>query len=140
MQKKQPLDNQIIDILLNDLNELIARIQTEQAKQETKYISTKDYVKELEEKAYYLQSQNISFEEASKIMNLTTEDILIVKLIYARDYYAEEMYLLGDYLLKEVEKHPDKTYKVTVFLNEVRTNKKFYKNRKEKYTRQRNLY
>ena len=49
------------------------------------------------------------------------------------------MYLLGDIQVQEVEKHKDKTSRVLKLLNEVRTNKQFYKNRRQNYVRTRRI-
>ena len=134
--EKQSLENQIIDILLRDINQLIYSMKEERS---TKEISVQDNQKEIEELADYLKEENISFEEAKEKYNLTEEQILIIKLLYARNYYIEEMYLLGDVLLKEVELSKNKTPRVIKLLNEIKNNKKFYKNRRETYTKRKTL-
>ena len=49
------------------------------------------------------------------------------------------MYLLGDITLKEIEKSKSKTPRVIKYIKEIRTNKKFYQNRRNVYTRKRTL-
>lgn len=134
--EKRNLENQIIDTLLKEIGQLIYNLQNEQL-----IIEATSQVNsiETEELANYLQTENISFEEARQRYNLTEEQILLIKLIYARNYYIEEMYLLGDCLLKEVEGSKNKTSKVIKLLNEIRTNKKFYKNRRETYAKRKIL-
>ena len=139
IQSHPPLDFQIIEVLLRDLNNLMNKIAKEEAERKEKTILIKDYFKSIEDIAYYIQGENIELEAAIKKFNLTSEDLLIIKLVYARSYYAEEMYLLGDALVNEVEKHQDKTTRVIKLLNEVRTNKKFYKNRRQAYSRTRRV-
>lgn len=135
-----PLDNQIIAILLSDLNKQISKLEEENNQSGAKDISHKEYINEIEELAYYLQEEKISIESAAKNMGIMQEQVLLIKLIYARDFYYQEMYLQGDMLLKEVEKSKEKTTRVIKFLNEIRTNKKFYKNRTNEHTKKRTLY
>jgi len=92
-------------------------------------------ITQIEEIAYYLKEENLSLKEISKKLSLTEEQIQLLKLIFARDYYVEEMYTEGDKLLHAVEKSKNKTNKVNKFLSEVRNNKKFYKNQKHLQTR-----
>lgn len=138
-QCNSPLDNQIIDVLLIELNKMIHKIETENRDPKTKNITHIDYIAESQELAYYLQEEHISIEKAKKHMGLMQEQVLLIKLVYARDYYTSEMYLEGDTLIKEVERSQNKTTRVIKFLNEVRTNKKFYKNRINQYQKKRSL-
>lgn len=88
------------------------------------------------EEIFNLVDSGISIEEACNIYNLTDEDINIIYLILAKKCYAEERYISGDSYFKVVEKSPNKTDFVKWLLNEVRKNKKFYKNRVEVIQRQ----
>ena len=137
--KIPPFDNQIIDILLKQLNRLILDIKTEQYEKRIQKMSFDDYAKEIESKLYPLIPEDITEEEITLSTNLTEEDILIIKLIKVRYYYTEGMYLLGDALIKEVEKSQFKTPKVTKYINEIRTNKKFYIHRPDMHTRKRTI-
>ena len=136
-REAQNVENEIIKILLKDLNQLIYNIKKEQTEKVNPSTENKN---NLEEIANYLHAENISLEEAKEKLNLTDEQILLIKLIYAINYYKEEMYLLGDILLKEVEKSSKKTPEVLQKINEIRINKRFYKNKKEEYTRKRTMY
>ena len=53
--------------------------------------------------AYYISSNNMSVEEAKKILGITPKVCLLVKLIYVRDYYIEGKYKEGDKLIEEIE-------------------------------------
>ena len=64
--------------------------------------------------------------------NLSDEEINIIKLLIAKNYYTDSYYDIGDRYLKEVEKSKNKSKRVNKLLNEVRKNKLFYKNRNNK--------
>ena len=134
-----PIENQIIDVLLNQLNELISNIKLKRQEELIQKMSFDDYVKEIEHKIYPLSIYDNTEEEIKLNTNLSEEDILIIKLIKVRDYYIEGMYLLGDITLKEIEKSKSKTPRVIKYIKEIRTNKKFYQNRRNVYTRKRTL-
>ena len=135
--KYPPLDNQIINILLIKLNKLIFDIKTEQYENTIQKMSFDDCVKEMNVKLYPLIPEDITEEEIKLNVNLSEEDILIIRLIKARNYYIECMYLLGDTIIKEVEKSKFKTTRVARYINEIRTNKLFYMYRTDIYTRKR---
>lgn len=132
-----------VSVLLTRINELILDIEIEELitsnnkpnKQENLNL-IKD-IQDAEDLAYYIQSEGMTLEVATKRLGLMPEQVLLIKLIYARDYYIEEMYLIGDKLLKEVEKNKNKTSKVVALLKEIRKNRNFYKNRKEVLARKR---
>ncbi|MBQ2873462.1 MAG: hypothetical protein IJE89_05635 [Bacilli bacterium] len=94
-------------------------------------------IKDLEEIAYFIKETNISLEDAKNSYNLTDEDILMIRLIYVRDYYVDGMYSLGDSKLKEIEKIQNKTPRVIIFIKELKINKRFYKDRLEFHTKKR---
>lgn len=158
-RENNPLDNQIMTILLRDLNELIRNLKpaeeeikeeppktpiitVEESLKETKELQSSeetDYIDVAEDLAYFIQTEALPLEVALKEGKITEEQSLLIKLIYARDYYTEEMYLLGDILLKEVEKSNNKTLRVKKLLNEVRANKKFYKHRIKSHKKTRTI-
>lgn len=94
-------------------------------------------IKNIQTIADYIRVENLSIEEGCRKFRLTEDRILLVKLIYARDYYTEENYVSGDRLLVEVERSRHKTNRVIKMLNEIRRNKMFYKNRINAHTRKR---
>ena len=57
------------------------------------------------------------------------EQIDVIKLIFAKKYYSQGNYEMGDTFVKSVERSKDKTPFVLKLFNEVRTNKRFYINR-----------
>ena len=71
----------------------------------------------------------MTFEEAKEKYGLSDEKINVIKLNLARYYFANKRDEIGEKLLKEVEKSQDKTNTVKNLFEEVRNNKKFYKNR-----------
>ena len=139
------VSNDLVNILLDRINNLILQIEfesiyddfeediIEEDNDNIEIIHTDENTnKELvfaEEIAYYIKSENMSIEYAKKYLGIVPSQILLIKLIYARDYFIEGLDELGNKLLKEVEKSKDKTTEVITFLNEIRRDKKFYKNR-----------
>lgn len=87
-------------------------------------------IKKIEEIAH-LVSSGISLDTVCDTFKLTDEEKNIVYLIFAREFYSKEIYILGDKYIKLVEKTKDKTEFVKTLLEEVKKNKKFYKNKVE---------
>lgn len=96
-------------------------------------------LKNYEEIAYFIKEENLLLENSIKKMGLLSETILIVKLIYARDYYIEENYENGDKLLQEVELSLNITERVKNLLIQIKNNRNNYKNQKTKHTRKLSL-
>lgn len=92
-------------------------------------------IEKLESIANHMKENNMTIEEGIEKFELAPQQVLIIKLIYARYYYMEGMIISGDRLLQEVEKTKQKIHPVITMLNEIRENKQFYQNRKENYTR-----
>lgn len=76
-----------------------------------------------------LISSGINIDDACAILGLTDEQKAIATLVLARESYAQENYTMGDKYLKKVEKSKNKTKFVTSLFEEVRKNKRFYRNR-----------
>lgn len=76
-----------------------------------------------------IQSGDVSLKDACLRLHLSDEQILYVELIYARDCYYLGEYDMGDAYLKKVEKSKNKNPSIINLLEEIRKNKKFYKNR-----------
>lgn len=126
--------------LIEKINQKLKNTSQEISKQERKpfvQIKEKEFydldnnfgITNLDEIYYYIEENKMSIESACQIYSLTSEQILLVKLIYARDYYTNSMYSQGDRLVSEVEKSKNKTDRVKKLLIEIRKNKQFYKNR-----------
>lgn len=92
-------------------------------------------IDKLKELAYYTKENNISLDEARIKYGLIEEQVLLIKLIYARDYYIDGLNSLGAKLLKEVERSKDKTPLVKSMLNEIIKSKNTYRNKPELHTR-----
>lgn len=84
----------------------------------------------------FIASSGLDVESACQQMGMTPEQIDIIKLIYAREFYIQGNFEKGDLFLNSVEKSKNKT-KITVKLfDEVRRNKRFYQNRQIEEPRQ----
>lgn len=123
-----------------DFTELIAYLGgtiSEKDKKARPIMTTSDFDNDVDE--YYgitnieeivgLISTGLSVAEACQSVGLDDEQVGIVNLIFARECYSQENYLLGDQYMKQVERMKDKTKFVTSLFDEIRKNKKFYKNR-----------
>ena len=112
----------IINILLVKLNEIIYQIKLDYSDMDDnlEYTMIDKDIKDACDFAYYLKEVNISLENAVKEWGLKEEVVLLIKLIYARDYYIENMIQEGDLLINEVEKNLGNSYKVLEFMNEVK--------------------
>lgn len=86
----------------------------------------------LEDIAPLIKEDNLDFSDTCKKYNLTTEEVLLVKLISARNSYASKNFSRGDKFMKEVEKSHEKTEAVKELFKEITTNKKMYQYREVK--------
>ena len=78
---------------------------------------------------FALLKQGNSIEDISKNLELNEEQLNLINLIIAREYYSIDNYYIGDIYLKKVLKSKNKTLIVKNILEEITQNKKFYKNR-----------
>lgn len=106
----------------------------QQIKQEKDYTLT-----ELQDIAYLIDEEKNTDEEAILKYSLKEEHLILIKLIYVRDFYIDGMYASGDKLLKEVEKSKIKSELIISFIKEIKINKRFYQNQTEKHTKKRKL-
>ena len=77
----------------------------------------------------YMLETGLDVESACLQLGYSLEEIDIIKLIYAREYYSQGDFEKGDQFLKSVEMSNNKTKLTKRIFEEVRTNKKFYMNR-----------
>jgi len=77
----------------------------------------------------YMLETGLDVESACLQLGYSLEEIDIIKLIYAREYYSQGDFEKGDQFLKSVEMSDNKTKLTKRIFEEVRTNKKFYMNR-----------
>ena len=80
----------------------------------------------------YVNEYGMTIREAAEKIGLTSEELSIVRLIYAKEYYTQSFFEKGDEFVRCVEQTKDKTPVVKGILTEVKTNKLFYKNRPKK--------
>lgn len=140
-------ETNIVNILLVKLNMLIQSIQqptdTNQKEESQLIIETKenkvdDYqetIKYAEELAYYIKEHNIAIANAKKLFGILPDQLLLIKLIYARDHYLEKRYDLGDKLIEEVQKQNTKNSIVMLLQEEIKSIKK--KEEQTNYTKKR---
>lgn len=76
-----------------------------------------------------LVSSGMTIDDACCSLGLDGEQKSIITLIYAREYYIQGNYTIGDQYLKKVEKTKNKSKFTNSLLEEIRRNKRFYKNR-----------
>lgn len=136
-------EEDILDVLLTDINKLILRIKLGQEddilKQSLKdfandFEKTKKYAQDL---AHYINSQKLTIEDATEIYGLTQEQVLLSKLIYAKDYYVVGLYSKGDAFIQEVIDSKCQNENIVNLLNEIMTNRAEYINTIKPYVRKR---
>lgn len=71
----------------------------------------------------------MNIDDACITLGLDDEQKTIATLVLARESYAQENYVMGDQYLKKVERAKNKTKFVTSLFEEIRRNKRFYRNR-----------
>ncbi len=81
------------------------------------------------EKVFEMLKKGDSIEIISQNLEFNEEEFNLVNLIIAREYYFIGNYLMGDNYLKKVLKANNKSLNVRNILEEIKQNKKFYKNR-----------
>lgn len=86
-------------------------------------------IKSIEQITNLISETGLDVDSACLQFGLNNEQVNIVKLIYARDFYVLSHYDRGDQYLKQVEKSQDKTPFVKTLFEEVTKNKRFYKSR-----------
>ena len=78
----------------------------------------------------FIIESGLDVESACEQLGLSLEEIDIIKLIYAREFYTQGYYNKGDLFLKSFEKSKNKTDNTKKIFEEIRKNKRFYQNRK----------
>lgn len=150
----EPKASNILHILLVELNQIISEtkkssenIQTPEleSQEEVQKVETTEpefleetaetELKEIEELAYYLSSNHINLIYAIKFYGILPEQVHLIKLIYARDYYIESNYEEGDKLIKEVENSLIKSEKVIQLLSMIKSNRDNYRTQLNSHTR-----
>jgi len=96
-------------------------------------------IKDFDKINEYICESGLDVETACQNLNMTEEDIDIVKLIYAREYYTLGNKEKGELFLKSFERSKEKTNKTIKIYNYIQKSKKFYKSRFEGTPRQLSL-
>ena len=73
-------------------------------------------------------TEKLDIDTACEQLEMSSEEIDILKLTYAQMYYAQGDYTHGDKLLRDFEHSQNKTPYTIWLLEEIRKNKPFYAN------------
>lgn len=87
----------------------------------------------------FIIDSGLDVQSACEQLNLTPEQIDIIKLTYAKEYYAQGYFEKGDLFLKSYEKSQNKTKQSLELFREIMKNKKFYQNREVEQSRKLSL-
>lgn len=131
-----------------DFSDLIFRLKFNIPKEESKprfKMSQKDFnygdinnfygIENFDEINSYIVESGLDVESACQQLNMTPEQIDIIRLIYAREFYIQGNFEKGDLFLGSVEKSKNKTSETKKLFEEIRRNKRFYQNRQVEGTR-----
>ena len=77
----------------------------------------------------FIQESGLDVETAAEEYGFTPEQINIIRLIYAREYFMQGYFEKGDEFIKAVEQAGGKDQLVKNILSKIRAQKAFYKNR-----------
>lgn len=128
-------DSDVIHVLLLKIIELIKQVENKNRKeqltnpnisllpQENELTPLEKEIKITEDIAYYIESQNLSLEEATKKLGIKKDLITMIKLVYIRDYYIEGKIDLADAKLEEIEKNEKLTPLIIEFIDYIKKNK-----------------
>ena len=134
-----------------DFGDLILKLKGEIKKEDIKpkvIMQQKDFgndnvkfygIENFEELNTYICESGLDVESACRSLNMSEEDIDVVKLIYAREYYTLGNKEKGELFFKSYEKSKAKTNKTKSIYRYLQQNKKFYKNRFDGEPRQLSL-
>lgn len=143
-ETNQDIKEDSLHILLDDLISLIQSIETEELMQkyslekntnineknlQNSQLNTEIDLSSEEELALYIINENITIEKAKKTIGILPEQVLLIKLIFARYYYnegTEESINKADELIKEVEFSEISTHKINKYLEELKDNRENY--------------
>ena len=77
----------------------------------------------------YIAESELDLESACEQLEMTPEEINILRLVYAREYYIMSNFKTGDLFLNTVERSKDKTPRIKKLIKEIREGRKFYQTR-----------
>ncbi|MBQ2873461.1 MAG: hypothetical protein IJE89_05630 [Bacilli bacterium] len=114
-------EDDVLHILLIKINEIIKQIEL--SYEEERKIELDKQIMSSEELAYYIKSENISLEDASKKLGIIKEQMIMIRLVYIRDYYVLGDIELADKLLEEIETKEKITPLIRLFIDKIKTYK-----------------
>ncbi len=124
-----------------EVDKIKERVEKEMKKDRKNYYNQMNYdserqihidkltISNFDEIIAYMNNNKMDIESAGKELGLTNEQIDLIKLIFAREFYKQGDLEKGNYYLNSVEKTSGKTSDVTRLCLEARTNKKFFQYR-----------
>ncbi len=118
-KENKKIDKNIIHILLLEITKMIEKNPKE---------SNQNYVIDNIESLVSLVLSGTLIEEVCIKFNLNEEQKCIILLMCAKNLYLQGNILSGDQYLKQAEKIKSKSKKVKDQLEEIKTNREFYKN------------
>lgn len=122
--------SEIIDLLKNPIEKYSKKPNFEMQEKDFNNDIENNYgITNIDKITSYVLESGLDVETACHNLNLSNEQIDIVRLIYAKTYYTQGNYEKGDQFLKVVERSNNKTKYINKLLDELRKNKKFYINR-----------
>ena len=83
----------------------------------------------IEEVCACINENGLDIDAVAKDLGYSPEDINLIKLIYAREYYIQAEFEKGDALLKQVERSKEKNDVIKKAYAEIKKNRRFYPNR-----------
>lgn len=86
-------------------------------------------IENFEEINDFIIETNLDVDSACQKLNLNEEQIIGIKLLYAKLYYSQGEYDIGDLFYQSVEKTSNKNDFIKKQLDEIRRTRKFYINR-----------
>lgn len=127
----------LISRLKGDIPQADAKPRFKMSQKDFDYSDVNNYygIDDFEKINSYIVSSGLDVESACQQMDMTPEQIDIIRLIYAREFYIQRKFDKGDLFLKSVEKSKNKTKVTNELLDEIRRNKRFYQNRQVEESR-----
>lgn len=134
LAKKEDVDLDFSDLILSLKGEVEKddrKPRFKMSQDDFDYSDVNNYygIDNFEEINSYIVDSGLDVESACQQMDMTPEQIDIIRLIYAREFYIQGNFDKGDSFLNSVEKSKNKTKVTKKLFDEIRRNKRFYQNR-----------
>lgn len=138
-KEKADLDfSDLISRLKGDIPQKDAKPKFKMSQKDFDYSDVNNFygIENFDEIDAIVSSSNLDVESTCMQIGMTPEQIDIVKLIYAREFYMQKDFVKGDLFLRSVERSKNKSPKTIKIFNEIKKNKMFYQNRRPQNSRQ----